>query len=215
MTTWAPVQMTMIEPRLSRYRDRINSHEYFGGLNDLELPDLAAESYIPERLAPWHMRAEYPGAAVHFFLDDYRFEVAWNDPPATLPRLAFAEAVLSPDFSLWREMPLPVLIWQVYRSRWLGAYWQSRGLRVIPSVEWTAPFEEWMFAGLPKGGVLAVQVFNKRDDLARATFEEGWRAMERLLDPSTVLVYGTLPFEPTVATREYPTFTVANRRRLI
>jgi hypothetical protein len=212
---WAPVQLSITEPRMAKYRDRVNSHEYFGGDNPLELPDLLPETFVPDRLAPWHIRAEYPGAAVHFFTDDYRFEAAWNDPPATLARLGEAEAVLSPDFSLWREMPLPMLIWQVYRSRWLGAYWQSRGLRVIPTAEWTTPVEEWMFDGLPRRSVLAVQTFNKRDDEARAAFEEGWRMMESLLAPETVLVYGTLPFSAGVPVREYPTFTTANRRRLI
>ena len=206
---WQPVQTTMIEPRLAKYRSRVNDHEYFGGTNDLQLPDLLPSSIVPERLAAWNDRASYPGSAVHFFLDDYRFEAAWNNPPATLDRLAPAEAVLSPDFSLWSEMPFAVRLWNVYRSRWLGAYWQSRGLRVIPTVEWTAPFEEWMFAGLPKGSVLATHTFATGDDM-----EEGWRAMEFLLEPSRVLVYGTLPIEAAVPITEYPTFTTRNRERL-
>ena len=210
---WSPVQLEMIEARLPKYRDRVNAHEYFGGDNPLELPQLAAESLVPERLAPWHMRKEYPGAAVHFFLDDYRFEAAWNDPPATLRRLAEAEAVLSPDFSMWAEMPYPMLVWQAYRNRWMGAYWQSRGLRVIPTAQWGADPQEWMLMGLPEHSVLAVQAYAKDADGARS-LEDGWRMMEDVLAPTMVLVYGELPFWSAVPTREYPTFTTANRRRL-
>ena len=116
----------MIEPRLPEYRDRVNAFEHFGGADDLDLPDLPPESPAPDRLAPRRLRAEHPGAAVHFSTDDYRLEAAWNDPPATLARLAEAEAVLSPDFSPWREMPSPVLPWSLYRSRRLGAYWHAQ-----------------------------------------------------------------------------------------
>ena len=212
---WQPVQMGFIEARLPRYRDRINGHEYFPGENEFEIPDLRPETFVPEALARWHDKAAYPGAAVHFFLDDYRFEAAWNDPPGTIARLAHADAVLTPDFSLWREMPFAVRIWQTYRRHWMGAYWQSRGLRVIPTVEWTHPVDDWMFDGLPRDSVLAVQAFATlaRDDLAMATFVEGWERIEAL-SPRCVLVYGQLPFEARVPIREYSVFTAQNRRRL-
>ena len=44
---------------------------------------------------------------VHFFLDDYKFEVMWNDPLPRAQRLKSHKAVLAPNFSVYTEMPKP------------------------------------------------------------------------------------------------------------
>ena len=66
---------------------------------------------------------------VHFFLYDYRFERVWKNPDNDM-------AVLSPDFSMYLEMAPVMQIYNVFRNRWCGAYWASKGIRVIPSVNW-------------------------------------------------------------------------------
>ena len=33
-------------------------------------------------------------------------------------------------------MPLALQIESVFKNRWCGAYWQSKGLKVIPTVSW-------------------------------------------------------------------------------
>lgn len=43
---------------------------------------------------------------VHFFLDDYKFEVLWKDPEPRIAKLKEYRAVLSPQFSLYTEMPV-------------------------------------------------------------------------------------------------------------
>ena len=54
---------------------------------------------------------------VHFFLDDYKFEVLWNNPEPRVERLSAFKAVLSPQFSLYSEMPMAVQIHNTFRSR--------------------------------------------------------------------------------------------------
>jgi hypothetical protein len=213
---WAPVQQSWIEPRLAAMRPTTNTHEYFSGANDLEIPDLAACQFVPERLAPWHSRKDYPGAAVHYFLDDYRFESIWRNPPATLDRLRAAEAVLSPDFSLWSEDPWPVTLWQIYRARWMGAYWQSRGLRVIPTAEYAMPAQAWHFTGLPKGSVIAFQGYGNRTPDAADLYEDGVRMMIDLLEPTVLLCYGRFPerVAPPRRVVEFTPFTEARLRAL-
>ena len=55
---------------------------------------------------------------VHFFLDDYKFEVIWNDPLPRIEKLKSYKAVLSPNFSVYTEMPMPIKIYNTFRSRW-------------------------------------------------------------------------------------------------
>lgn len=35
------------------------------------------------------------------------------------------------DMNLWRQME------NIAHSRWVGAFWQSRGIKVIPTVSWS------------------------------------------------------------------------------
>ena len=66
-----------------------------------------------------------PEAICHFFLHDYQFERVWNQPKKYINKLLHYKAVLTPDFSLFTDYPVAVQIWNTYRNRWLGAYWQS------------------------------------------------------------------------------------------
>ncbi|MBQ7255409.1 MAG: DUF4417 domain-containing protein [Oscillospiraceae bacterium] len=73
---------------------------------------------------------------VHFFLYDYRFERVWKSPDADLEKLSRYRAVLSPDFSMYLEMAPVMQLYNVFRNRWCGAYWASKGMLVIPAVNW-------------------------------------------------------------------------------
>lgn len=53
-----------------------------------------------------------------------------------LEKLKQYYALLSPDFSMFTNMPIALQIESVFKNRWCGAYWQSKGLKVIPTVSW-------------------------------------------------------------------------------
>ena len=129
---------------------------------------------------------------VHFFLDDYKFEVMWNDPEPRVERLKKYRAVLSPNFSLYNEMPLSLKVFNTFRSRWCGAYLQSNGLKVIPTIAWGEPNTFWFcFDGIPEGSVVAVSTLGVRTE--KTLFLQGYDEMLRKLKPNTVICYGT-PF---------------------
>ena len=87
----------------------------------------------------------------HFYLDDYQFERVWNDPDRYVPILKRFKAVLAPDFSLYTDFPRAVQIFNHYRKMWCAAYWQERGINVIPTICWSTPDSfEWCFDGIPK-----------------------------------------------------------------
>ena len=122
---------------------------------------------------------------IHFFVDDYLFERVWNDPERYALLLSDFRAVMTPDFSLFTDYPLPVQLYNHWRKHLLGAYWQSRGITVIPSICWSdeASFD-WCFDGEPVGGTVAVSsVGTQKNPEARILFLSGYREMmERLKD---------------------------------
>ena len=119
--------------------------------------------------------------------------------------------MLSPDFSLYRDWPWTLQLWNVYRNRWCQAFWAYHGLTVIPTVSWSTPESySFAFAGVPQRSVLAVGTVGTRWEVEteRRRFEAGWHAMVEALDPTLVMVYGTLPelLRDTVEVRTYPPY---------
>ena len=53
-----------------------------------------------------------------------------------IEKLSRYRAVLSPDFSMYLEMAPVMQLYNVFRNRWCGAYWASKEIRVIPTVNW-------------------------------------------------------------------------------
>ncbi len=60
----------------------------------------------------------------------------WRDPQQYIEMLRPYKAVLTPDFSMYIEMPLALQLFNTFRNRWCGAYFAEKGLRVVPTVSW-------------------------------------------------------------------------------
>lgn len=175
--------------------DKMNTHTLYASSNEWGIPDLPVATVIPQQMVAYndryHCDTAKPGSAVHFFLDDYRFEVTWSKPYRPLSRLQKVGTALTPDFSLWHEMPLAMQLWQVYRSRWCGLWMGSNGVAVIPTVSWsTAGSYNFAFAGIARGSVVAVSSVGIRGDEAKRNYRLGLENMLIALAPKAVLVYG-------------------------
>lgn len=159
-----------------------------------QMPTIRNDGFIPDELIGFNyaLTSEDKSAGVHFYLDDYQFERVWNDPEKYVDILADYSCVLSPDFSLYMDMPRPMKIWNTYRSRQLGAYWQSRGIRVIPTVSWAEPETfEFCFSGIPEGSIVSISTIGvKRDAEALKIWNDGVEAMIERIKPSAILIYG-------------------------
>lgn len=132
---------------------------------------------------------------VHFFIDDYLFERAWKDPTRYAALLRGFRAVLTADFSMFTDYPKAVQIYIHWRKHTLGAYWQSVGMTVIPSICWSDHESyDWCFDGEPVGGAIAVSsVGTQKNAEARKLFMDGYREALSRLKPSKVLFFGDVP----------------------
>ncbi len=165
------------------------------------IPKLEGTCLVPDALACW---TETPRArrvdGVHFFTEDYRFERVWNAPERYRARLSKASLLCGPDFSVYRDWPRAANLWNVYRSRWLCALWESWGLSVAPTLSWAGP-DTWSFCflGIPEGVTVAVSTVGAaEDEQARRWFADGYAEAIRRLAPHCVLVYGKSPLPPAL-----------------
>lgn len=197
--------------------DALHTRLLFGAQNRWGIPELAHNSLpqLPNCLMPYGQRVRsdetFDDMAVHFFLDDYRFERVWNRPFKALASLKRYRMVLTPDFSLYHNWPLTLQLWNTYRSRWCGCLWQEQGLVVIPTVSWgTEESYRFCFAGIPRRSVVAVSTVgvNLRRPEIYHLFMSGYQEMVRRLEPAYVLSYGLLPpsCSESVPVRTYPTY---------
>ena len=159
-----------------------------------QMPVIKNNGYIPKDLIGFNYAKtnEEKNVGVHFYIDDYQFERVWNDPEKYVEVLMDYPCILSPDFSLYMDMPMPMKIWNIYRSRFIGAYYQSKGLRVIPTISWAEKETfSFCFKGIPKGSIVSISTIGvKRDEEALQIWKDGVAEMIRQIQPSTILVYG-------------------------
>ena len=134
---------------------------------------------------------------VHFFIDDYQFIRLWNDPDRYIDMLRHFDVVMTPDFSVYTDMPEALQIYNHYRKHWLGAYWQAHGMLVIPTISWSDENSfEWCFDGEPSGGLVAVSsVGTQQNPDAGKLFEYGFKELIDHLYPQKIILYGS--FFPT------------------
>jgi len=132
-------------------------------------------------------------ATVHFFEPDERFDEVWTNPEHYIPELGQYHQLMSPDFSLYADEPISKQVFNTFRSRWCGWYWQSRGLTVIPTVSWSTPHSfEFCFDGIPENATLAVATVGCLD--SESGFMSGYEYMVRRCKPTAVICYGE-PFQ--------------------
>jgi len=138
-----------------------------------------------------------------YFIDDYQFERLWNRPERYIPILKKYNSMLSPEFSILVEEPKAKSIWNTYRNRWLGKYYQSAGINVIPSVCWSDKSSyDYAFEGILEGSEVAIETHGmghafKTDMFYRNYFYCGLEEMIKRINPTKIHVYGIeLPFMP-------------------
>lgn len=172
---------------------------YYTGKYDI--PRMAATQTTGDnflRFCDWRGIEDPENYIAHFFYDDFKFINAWRDPECYIERLRQFKAVIAPDFSLYTDFPVALQILSCYRRQWVGAYWQSLGIDVIPDVIWGEEKSyEFCFDGLPKHSTVAVSsVGVKRDDMWNGKednlFLKGYNEMMRRLEPTAVLFYGDM-----------------------
>lgn len=125
---------------------------------------------------------------IHFFTYDWLFKKVYEDADEQLEKLSQYYALLSPDFSLFTNMPLALQIESVFKNRWCGAYWQSKGLKVIPTVSWGDEKSfHFCFDGIEEGSIVAVCTYYREN--CEEEFMLGYNEMMKRIKPSFVICY--------------------------
>ncbi len=163
----------------------------------LDYPVIKPNKSIPNRLIAFSkaISSQDYDQWVHFFEDDCHFERIWRSPKKYLPMLRRFNGIILPDFSVYRDMPLVMQLWNIYRSRAIGAGHQANGGDTIANIR----YGDWRTLsfccdGVPKHSAIAVGTHGTlRDKEDRFHFVEGLDVIGCKLEPSNIVVYGSAP----------------------
>ena len=132
-------------------------------------------------------------SGVHFFVDDYRFKGIYDNPEKTLNKYSQYRFLLTPDFSTYSDMNLWRQLESVAKNRWVGAYWQSKGLTVIPTISWgLSQSFDFCFDGVEKHSIVAVGMIGCKKN--KLNFMRGYNAMLEKIQPEKIICFG-VPFD--------------------
>ena len=180
-------------------RLRTDKAYHLGELDEAELtndfwqmPVIKNDGYTPADIIGFNYAKtnKEKNVGIHFYIDDYQFERVWSYPEKYLPVLQEYDCIISPDFSLYVDMPTPMKIWNTYRNRFLGAYYQKKGLKVIPNVRWDGEDTyQFAFAGIPKGSIIACSTVSLKTEF-QDRFVYGMEECIKRIEPEKILIYG-------------------------
>lgn len=162
-----------------------------------EFPCIKATYDIPNKLISFSkcISCKDHNQWVHFYEDDHLFERIWRKPQKYLDILKRYNGVILPDFSLYRDMPLVMQLWNIYRSRAIGFWLQVNGVKVIPNLRFGDRRTYRICCdGIEKHCIIAVGSHgNLKIVQDREIFLNGLDVVVKKLQPVAIVVYGAAP----------------------
>lgn len=203
-------QIAKENERLAVITDGCNPELVEGASFDgvLEIPVIKRPDRIkiPKGIVPFSKMDAVEGEkfAVCEYENDRNFAELLRNPEPYVQELRKHQAFITPDASLYWDMPLSAQIVNKYRNHAIGYYMQKRGIYTIPNVRWgdertyTTKYlpEKLAFLGVEKNSIVSIGsygVVKTKDE--RKHFNAGLEAMLETLSPEAVLVYGSMPKE--------------------
>jgi hypothetical protein len=107
--------------------------------------------------------------------------------------LSGCSTVVEPNFSLTDQTCLAQAIWHVFRKRWMGRYWQARGLKLLVDLNVDASLNQPVedlggrrvnLLGVPRGwSAYASRAHGNRPDQLEAEYEvaKDWSGIDHPL----------------------------------
>ncbi|MCL2409959.1 MAG: DUF4417 domain-containing protein, partial [Oscillospiraceae bacterium] len=119
----------------------------------------------------------------------------WTNPREHVETLKRFSGIISPDFSIYADSPIPTQLHNKYRNHAV-AYWLStQGIPVIPNVRWSNEQSyDFCFRGIEKNSIVAIGSHGQlKTTASRELFLKGLPVMVSTLMPHTIVVYGSAP----------------------
>lgn len=151
---------------------------------------------LPLSLVPFDKRnqTENHNQWIHSYLFDFRFRPLLINTEKYVETIRLFSGFISPDPSLYRDMPLATQIANTYLNRAVGHHMQRMGIPTITNIRWSDQRSfDFAFAGAPHNSTVATSNHGSlrgRENLY--WFERGFDEMVCHLEPKRIILHGNL-----------------------
>lgn len=186
---------------------------------DIPYVDTPTELALPTKLVGYQKSnqcVERSMAYLHFYHKDYVFDgrmgiwyaLVFNSffkKGFKLSKLDGYRAIITPDFSMYYDMPIIMQMWNLLRSRIVGFYLAKLGYNVVVNVRWTDEKSySYCFAGLRQNDIVAVSTLGcLRSNADKQLFMPGLEELINRIHPKTIVIYGSLNDEIKTLLKKY------------
>ena len=188
------------------FKDTFNIHRIknLNLIGDLEIPYIPKYiGPVPEKIVNVLRNPSHPEQFfVHHYLFDYSFDGRnglWYGcledsvrEKAYINKMKQYKGIISPDYSVYVDLPFAHQIWNIYRDR-VGCMWlRSLGLNVIFNLRW-GDYRTYkiVFHGIEKHSVIAIGSHGLiKHPENKLIFMNGFKEMIRRVEPSKLVIYG-------------------------
>lgn len=201
----------------------------------LQIPNIEAPTTfsIPINLIPFSKRqySSDKNEFIHFYEHDVVFRKLLQNPEDFIQQFYPFPGMITPDCSIYRDMPLVLQLTNTYMSRAIGCFFQEQGKYVIPNVRWgdERSYHEhcfgekpFAFIGLPEHSILSISAYGCiRGFKNRQFFYDGLNAMMKWLKPAVVLVHRAMPPDvfkdalPKAEFHQYDNWITQKRKKVV
>ena len=151
---------------------------------------------LPASLIPFDKRnhAKDHDQWVHSYLFDFRFRPLVTNTDKYVETLRGFSGFISPDPSLYRDMPVATQIANTYLNRAVGHRVQRMGIPTVANIRWSDQRSfDFAFAGAPHNNTVATSNHGSlRGKENLYWFERGFDEMVCRLEPKRVILHGNL-----------------------
>lgn len=179
------------------FRSELVEGARFDGPYDIPVIEALPEWVsLPASLVPFDKRNQTDDYEqwVHSYLFDFRFRPLITNTSKYVEVLRRFSGFISPDPSLYRDMPIATQIANTYLNRAVGHYAQRSGIPTVANIRWSDERSfDFAFAGAPRRSMVATSnhgCLRGRENLY--WFERGFDEMMCRLKPRRVILHGNL-----------------------
>lgn len=159
--------------------------------DDIDISDICNGKWL---ISPNNMSSKDKFAnrkIVHSFRFDKELIRYFNNPIQFLHKASAYYAITSFDFSMSPQMGFHEIYEATYNNRWIGAFAQSLGKKVIPTVGWVdKKYYDITFAGLRDGSVIIISTLGANNEESRPVFLNGYYDLRTRFPNSKILCVG-------------------------
>ena len=164
-----------------------------------EIPVIKTSKKLPNKLVSFSkcLSTKDFDQWVMFYEYDSAFIRLWNNPTKYLPILKKFNGVITPDFSLYRNMPLVMQKWSTFQGKAIGNWLQENDIEVIPNVRFADERSyKFCFSGVEKNSTVCIGSNGcVKTIVEKYYFVNGFKEMIKVLSPNNVIIYGSVPVE--------------------